>query len=32
MGAVFDEIWVKDTSPVFLLTEEQEKGLTKKNT
>ena len=27
MGEIFDEIWIKDTSPVFLLTEEQEKGL-----
>jgi len=30
MGQVFDEIWIKDTSPVFLLTEEQEKGLMEK--
>jgi len=29
-GEVFDEIWMKDTSPVFLLTEGQEKGLMEK--
>ena len=30
MGEVFDEIWIKDTSPVFLLSPTQEKGLMEK--